>query len=786
MSLNPWARQTVAALRAGLRRPEGIMAGTRWLFAGLPLAALLITLPVALAGSHGAIWPLTLLFVALAVLAASCVSTYLRQQALLGLDLLDAAAITGVALVCPDPSAVFGIAFAGLWCRAFYGTMRQSLACSAYYAVAITAAVPLWTLVPGHTATPDLGPLLGTFPIMFLMVVVARQFGASLLARERGLRRDAALAAAGAQLLELADAGSIWTMAWTTMDEICAATAGLRILKVVREADLLHIEATAGEFAAVPPSVRGDAITVPAGAEALVSDPAPFDAAVGVQIEWVCIALNEQGADEAWMVVGVPKKMPAEAMLAVRSLVNQVTLALRNSDVHQELTMQARVDALTGLANRAAFTDELASNLANGARKWAGHVLFLDLDDFKDVNDALGHRAGDEVLIEVGSRLRRCTRPDDLCARLGGDEFAVVLRGTTEEEAVTVAQRMVAAIAEPIDINGRVAQVGASIGIAIGTPLMQMEEVVHQADVAMYAAKGHGKGRIQVFNSGLLQADTYRASFESQLGRATDAGELVVYYQPILAMADFRCIAVEALVRWLHPQQGLLEPEKFIQIAERSGAIDAIGAFVLEQACAEAASWDPADCASPVAMHVNVSAKQLDDDRFVDLVRRCLAEHLLPPEQLVLELTETVGLDSPAAIQRLKTLADLGVGIAIDDFGTGYSSLTTLRTLPVSVIKLDRTFISGALDNPFDRIVIEAIVQMSAQLGLLTIAEGIERLDQQHFLAEIGCQAVQGYLYLRAVPTPLIGAWLHNNLSNLNTPAAPEERSLAGLAGIEQ
>jgi diguanylate cyclase (GGDEF)-like protein len=785
MTLTPWTRATVAALRVGLHRPEGIMAGTRWMFAGLPLAALVITLPVAVAGSHGDIGPLTLLFLALAVLAASCLSTYLRQRVLLGMDLLDAAAITGVALVCPDPSAVFGIAFAGLWYRAFYGTMRQSLARSVYYAVAITAAVPLWTVVPGHSATPAVGPLLGTLPIMFLMVIVARQFGGSLVARERGLRRDAALAAAGAQLLELMDAGSIWTMAWATMDEICGATAGLRVLKAVRKADLLHIVATAGEFASVPPSVRGDAITVPAGAEAFVSDPAPFDAAVGAAIEWFCIGLSEQ-ADEVWMVIGVPKKMPAEAMLAVRSLINQVTLALRNSDVHQELTMQARVDALTGLANRAAFTTELATNLANGGRKWGGHVLFLDLDDFKDVNDVLGHRAGDEVLIEVGTRLRRCTRPDDMCARLGGDEFAVVLRGTTEEEAVAVAQRMVAAIAEPIDVNGQLARVGASIGIAIGTPLMQMEELVHQADVAMYAAKGYGKGRIQVFNSGLLQADTYRASFESQLGRATDAGELVVHYQPILAMADFRCIAVEALVRWQHPQQGLLEPEKFIEIAERSGAIGAIGAFVLEQACAEAASWRRADSASPVAMHVNVSAKQLDDDRFVDLVERCLEEHAIPPEQLVLELTETVGLNSPAAIQRLKTLAGLGVGIAIDDFGTGYSSLTTLRSLPVSVIKLDRSFISGALDNAFDRTVIEAIVQMSSQLGLLTIAEGIERLDQQDFLEEIGCQAVQGYLYLRAVPTPLIGAWLHNNLSNLSTPAAPEERSLAGLARIQQ
>ena len=373
-------------------------------------------------------------------------------------------------------------------------------------------------------------------------------------------------------------------------------------------------------------------------------------------MDWVCVSLLEQKED-AWLVVGAPKKVSAEALLSVRSLVNQVTLALRNSDVHQELTMQARVDALTGLANRAAFTAELANIAANHGHGTTSQILFLDLDDFKDVNDILGHRAGDDLLIEVANRLRRCTRPDDVCARLGGDEFAVVLRGATEETAVDIAQRMVESIAEPIDLNGQIAQVGASIGIAIGTPQMSMDELVHQADVAMYAAKACGKGRMQDFNPGLLQADTYRVSFESQLARATGEGELVVHYQPILSVPDYHCIAIEALVRWQHPQQGLLEPEKFIRDRRTDRAIHGIGAFVLEQACAEAATWKGSRSASPVAVHVNVSAKQLDDDHFVELVRRSLVEHGIPASRLVLELTETVGLHSPAAILRLDALA---------------------------------------------------------------------------------------------------------------------------------
>ena len=764
MSPTPWSPASRAALGQRFRRPEGIVASTRWLFAGLPLITLLISLPVPLTHANGDVWSLAVIAGAAAVLASSCVYTYLKQRALIGLDVLDAAAITALAVMCPDPYTVFGIAFACLWYRALYGTTLRSLARCGLYVAAITAALPLWTLLPGHHAVPAAGPLLGTFPIMFLMVIVARQLGSSLLAREQGLGRDAALATIGSRLLGMTDAAAIRLMAWGTLTEICAATVGLRVLKAVREGDVLRIERSTGTFAAIPAAVAGDAISDGSPARARVIDATSFDAAAGAPMDWVCISLLEQ-KEEAWLVLGAPKKLSAEALLSVRSLVNQVTLALRNSDVHQELTMQARVDALTGLANRAAFTAELSNTAANHGQGTTSQILFLDLDDFKDVNDILGHRAGDDLLIEVASRLRRCTRPEDVCARLGGDEFAVVLRGATEHIAVEIAQRMVQSIAEPIDLNGQVAQVGASIGIAIGTPLTSMDELVHQADVAMYAAKACGKGRMQVFNPGLLQADTYRVSFESQLARATAAGELVVHYQPILSVPDYHCIAIEALVRWQHPQQGLLEPEKFIEIAERTGAINGIGAFVLEQACAEAATWKGSRSASPVAVHVNVSAKQLDDDHFVDLVRRSLVEHGIPASRLVLELTETVGLHSPAAILRLKALAASGVGIAIDDFGTGYSSLTTLRSLPVSVIKLDRTFIAGALANPIDRTVIEAIVQMSGRLGLLTIAEGIERPDQQQFLEQIGCDAVQGYLYLRPVPTPHIAAWLDDNLT---------------------
>ena len=283
----------------------------------------------------------------------------------------------------------------------------------------------------------------------------------------------------------------------------------------------------------------------------------------------------------------------------------------------------------------------------------------------------------------------------------------------------------------------------------------------------MYAAKANGKARIQVFEPGLLRSDASQVAFERQLAAATTNGELVVHYQPVLSLPEMRCTAVEALVRWQHPERGLLYPADFIQVAERIGAIRAIGAHVLRCACADTATWRDAHPSSPLAVHVNVSALQLDDDGFIDSVTQCLTDAALPPDQLVLEITETVVISSLAAIDRLNALAAHGVTLAIDDFGTGYSALTTLRTLPVRIVKIDRSFVAGSTVNPEDRAVTEAVVKMAAQMGLQTIAEGVERVDQQRFLEEIGADGVQGFLYLRPTTAKEFGAWLGTHLAGL-------------------
>lgn len=750
-------------LRRMFRRPEGVAEGTRWLFTWLALASLAFCLPGVLSTARGGM--LLLGLAATFILAASWVYGFLNERVPFALDVIDALAMTAFALAGPAPAAIVSVTFACVWLRTLYGSTWRSLARCSLYAAALVGTLLLWPFIPGHLFTPPLESLVGMISTMFLTVIIASQLGMGLLARDRAIRRDKAMATTGSELLGLTDAAEIRGLAWTASTEICAATPGLRLLKAVRDGSVLRVEGVTGAFQAVPRTLPGGCVSAHASpAVASILDPAPLDAAVGAPMMWDCVRLTEQKED-AWLVVGAPKKIPPAAMLSVRSLVNQVALALRNSDVHQQLTAQATNDSLTGLDNRASFTAKLSSSLAHRARPEGLHVLFLDLDDFKDVNDVLGHRGGDAVLVEVAARLRECTRPDDVCARLGGDEFALVLNGTTEATAAAIARRMVDSFAVPISVGDRTVRVGGSVGIATATPGIDIEELVHQADVAMYAAKANGKGRTQVFDSGLLHVDESHVSFERRLEVAATAGELVVYYQPIVSLPDLRCTGVEALVRWQHPERGLLQPGDFIETAERTGAIIGIGAFVVRQACTDAVMWQNAHPDTPLTVHVNVSARELETDQYIDTVMECLADVGMPAAQLVLELTETVVLDSPAAIGRLKTLAAHGVGIAIDDFGTGYSSLTTLRSLPVNVVKLDTSFVAGALTNPVDRTVIDAIVHMSTQLGIHTVAEGVERLEQQHLLERIGTDSAQGYLYARPVPAAELTAWLRENLT---------------------
>ncbi|HEY5180886.1 MAG TPA: EAL domain-containing protein [Dermatophilaceae bacterium] len=760
-----------AQVRARVRRPGEIQEATRWLFAVLALVSIMLSLPAPLAAANGA--RLLVVLASSVVLGLSWGAGYLRRSAPFALDVVDAVAIAAFALASPEPVVAMGIVFAALWFRSLYGSGGRAVLRCALYAGALSAVPPLWPYVLGHTAGTELVTLLGAFPTMFLTVIVARHLTAILAARARSARLDAVHVSVGSQLLGVIDAVEIRRIAWAANAQICAAIPGLRVLKLDRDGATLRVDGATGGFVGLPAtlpaavlSVHGDDGT----GSPTIQSHTELDGAVGIACAWACVPMPDvhQEHGRAWLLLGSPRTVPAEALVAVGSLADQVTLALRNSEVHRELSVQATLDSLTGLANRMSFNSALSTEVEMGA---AGEttVLFVDLDDFKDVNDVFGHRAGDDLLCEVAARLREATRPEDLCARLGGDEFAVLLRGTGAGAAAKVAQRIVELVAAPAQVDGGVAYVGASVGVATSQGETNVEQLIHRADVAMYAAKASGKGRIQVFEAGLLPGDTAQVSFERQLAAAARNGELVVHYQPVLSLPDGQCTAVEALVRWQHPQRGLLYPADFIEIAERTGAIHSIGAHVLRRACADATTWRDDHPSAPLAIHVNISALQLDDEHFIDSVLRCLKDFTLPANQLVLEVTETVVISSPTAIEQLNALAAHGIVIAIDDFGTGYSALTTLRSLPAQIVKIDRSFVAGSTENAQDLAVTEAVVTLATKMGLRTIAEGVETLDQQRLLEEIGADDVQGYLYLRPTTAENFGIWLSGHLAGRTT-----------------
>ena len=419
---------------------------------------------------------------------------------------------------------------------------------------------------------------------------------------------------------------------------------------------------------------------------------------------------------------------------------------------NQELAQLAFRDPLTQLANRALFRERVEHALTVGHRRPQDlSVLFIDLDDFKSVNDTLGHAEGDRLLVDVAERLLSATRGSDTVARLGGDEFAIMLhRVRGVEEAILVAQRVVASMQAPFALGGRAVRVTTSVGVACGTDGCAADEMLRNADVAMYRAKGAGKGRYEVFAPEMHAALLDRVELEAELREALGVGreELVLAYQPIVDIATRRISSFEALVRWRHPRRGLVSPAQFVPLAEESDLILRLGRWVLETACREAARWQAPG--RHVGISVNVSGRQLDDPSLLGDVRHALDDSGLDPQCLTLEITETVIMrDSTSTLTRLRELKALGVRVAIDDFGTGYSSLAYLQRFPVDVLKIDKAFVDQVARGGNDAAIARTIVALAEMLHLRTVAEGIEHEEQRAGLQMLGCQLGQGYLFAR-------------------------------------
>jgi diguanylate cyclase (GGDEF)-like protein/PAS domain S-box-containing protein len=415
----------------------------------------------------------------------------------------------------------------------------------------------------------------------------------------------------------------------------------------------------------------------------------------------------------------------------------------------ERIQFLARHDALTGLPNRFALQERLEQVLAT-ARRQRRHAatLFIDLDHFKTVNDSLGHHLGDVLLKTVALRIQALLRAADVVARLGGDEFLVVLGDLADEnDAVPVAEKLLASVSEPIALEGNSVAVSPSIGISIfPRDGDSSDALIKNADAAMYLAKDRGRANFQFFSPRLSEAAFAALALESRLREATRNGEFELHFQPQVDVKTRVLSGVEALLRWRHPEQGLVIPERFIALAEQRGLIARIGAWALREACAQAMRWR-SDGLAPITIAVNVSPAQLKQRDLVQLVERVLRDTGLPAGALEIELTEsTLSDDIPQMVETLQALKQLGVRLALDDFGTGYSSLAHLKRLPLDRLKIDRSFVRDIPDDADDVAICAAIIDMGRNLGMSVIAEGVETEAQRAFLAERGCHEMQGYL----------------------------------------
>jgi diguanylate cyclase (GGDEF)-like protein len=432
----------------------------------------------------------------------------------------------------------------------------------------------------------------------------------------------------------------------------------------------------------------------------------------------------------------------------------------------------AHSDSLTGLANRLRLGERIDAavnrlhdpvrvSTTPSAEETGLALLLLDLDGFKGVNDSFGHVTGDELLLAVARRLRACIRPVDVASRLGGDEFAVLLEDVTVAEAMVIAERVLTATSSPFALQRSTVSISASIGLVLVHDAGSSEDLVRDADVAMYRAKAEGKNRIVRFEPEMQERVLRQMQLENELRQSIDDQDFVLHYQPLIDLVTGAVVGVEALVRWQHPARGLLPPAQFVGLAEDTGLIVGLGRWVLERACLDAAGWQQVEGRS-IGVSVNLSPRQLHDPSLVADIAAALETAGLSPQTLTVEITENLLLvDAELAASRLAELRSLGVRVAIDDFGTGYSSLAYLDRYPIDTLKIDRRFVAPLIERPRSAALVRTIVDLALALGVDAVAEGVETAEQATVLRSLGCHLAQGFHFGRPVPADEMSRLLH-------------------------
>jgi len=497
-------------------------------------------------------------------------------------------------------------------------------------------------------------------------------------------------------------------------------------------------------------------------------------AAASFPVGAVCLSAGALGGE----YLGVLVSLSSVALLVMTLFTSTLDARMQSSlkvanvqlqTVNEELHRRAFLDPLTGLPNRLLFEDRLMHALRRSERaeeriternaeKIA--VLFIDLDGFKPVNDSLGHAAGDQLLKETAARLRSVARDSDTVARIGGDEFVLLMEDIASlADGVSLARRLLESIARPLEIAGRQVQISGSVGIVVYPDHGDKDKLVAHADAAMYAAKRAGGNTYALFESHMDAGALEQLSLQNDLRQAVGLGQLRLYYQPKIDGKLGKIRGVEALVRWNHPERGLLNPDMFIPIAERFGLIGSVGNWVINEACRQMQAW--ANDGVRMRVAINLSVHQLREEDLVERIGQALARHHVDPSQLLCEITETVAMGDIKATQHaFDGLARIGVFLSIDDFGTGYSSLSYLRQLPARQLKIDRSFVGDIEASSDARAIVSAVVHLAHDLSLRVVAEGVETEGQRDILLSVGCDELQGFLFARPMPADMLLAWV--------------------------